>query len=168
VLDLGYLLDESITRFLPHLDAVQGRFIDQLRSDITSHLPRIPAQSPYFGICHGDPNAGNFHVNEDGALTLFDFDQCGYGWRAFDIGKFFSCILGHARRADIEQAFLDGYQSRRELSGEELAAIPWFVKLAQIWVMGINADNADYIGHKWMREEYWRRRLERLAGAEPG
>ncbi|WP_429842749.1 hypothetical protein [Brevibacillus sp. FIR094] len=40
-------------------------------------------------MCHGDLQ-GNFNTNfcDDNTYTHFDFDLCGYGWRAYDLAAF--------------------------------------------------------------------------------
>lgn len=73
---------------------------------------------------------------------MFDFDQCGYGWCAFDIGKFRHVTYAWKIDASVRKPFLEGYQAIRPLSAVELAAIPVFTKVAHIWVMGINCQAA--------------------------
>ena len=52
------------------------------------------------GLCHGEIYTGNIHRNELEALTIFDFDFCGYGWRAYDVASFLG-IFGEGIRADV-------------------------------------------------------------------
>src|SRR5262249_32520418 len=40
------------------------------------------------GPIHGDLHGGQGHVAADGTVTLFDFDDCGEGWRAYDLAGF--------------------------------------------------------------------------------
>jgi len=53
-------------------------------------------------------------------------------------------------------AFLDGYQSIRPLSATEMAVLPAFVALRQIWLWGISMTNLPMVGfglfEQWMRE----------------
>jgi Ser/Thr protein kinase RdoA (MazF antagonist) len=161
-LDLEYLLNASVAVVSPFLPAEGRHYLQSLQRRIGSELPVLPRRGPEFSVCVGDVNPTNFHIDGEGALTLFDFDQCGYGWRAFDIAKFFSTVHGHAERAAIERAFLEGYQSLAPLGADEIRAIPWFVRVAVIWVMAIQVYNAERIGYKWLDEDAWQRRLERL------
>ena len=93
---------------------------------------------------------------------LFDFDQCGYAYRAFEIGKFVSSLKSDAVKPDIAGAFTDGYQQVRKLTRAELSAIPFFEKVAVIWVMAIHVYNADRIGYKWLEKPFWDRKLSEL------
>ena len=71
----------------------------------------------------------------EGQITLFDFDLCGPGWRAYDIGTF---LIDDPEA--IAEAFLEGYQGVRLLSAMEQAAIPLFQIAQSIWVLGLRAD----------------------------
>lgn len=141
-----YLLDYS-------MEAIESLFgyrhsdINYLQKQVEKAKARLaelqlPSEAPSYGICVGDVHSGNAHFTELDEPTLFDFDQCGYGWRAFDIGKFMH--VTHAWKIDtsIRKAFLDGYHAIRQLSAAELASIFVFTQVAHIWVMGINCQVA--------------------------
>jgi Ser/Thr protein kinase RdoA (MazF antagonist) len=107
---------------------------------IPDTLPRV---APTYGICHGDLNAGNFHLHDEGSWSLVDFEYFGYGWRVFDIATFFNTQLIDQGRTSHTQrsldAFLAGYQTRRPLSQYELECLPYFVILRQLWLLGTSA-----------------------------
>ena len=69
-------------------------------------------------MCHGDLHTGNARFDKDGRLTLFDFDSCGYGWRAIDIGVYHVSYdwIDLSDRTRLEkdrfwEAFVDGYDA---------------------------------------------------------
>ncbi len=107
---------------------------------IADTLPRV---APTYGICHGDLNAGNFHLDDEGGWSLVDFEYFGYGWRLFDIATFFNTQLIDRGRTDetksVLDAFLAGYQEKRPLSKPEREALPSFVIMRQIWLLGTSA-----------------------------
>lgn len=158
-LDLPYLLDESIIRITPFLNATSLRYLESLQLKIHQRLPCLSREPDTFGICTGDVNARNFHINDSRQLTLFDFDQCGFGYRAFEIGKFISSLHSMEQKRELTQAFMDGYQQIRQLDQEEIEAIPWYEMVAAIWVMAIHANNADRIGYKLLEPPFWERRM---------
>ena len=121
-------------------------------------MPRLDKALGVYGLCIGDVNPTNFHIDNN-KITVFDFDQCGYGYRAFEIGKFFSSIRSHNKKFEIQEAFLKGYQSIRPLNQIEQEAIPIFEIISVIWVMAIQVANADRIGFKYLEKSYWDRRL---------
>ncbi len=161
-LDLAYLLADSVHAVTPFVCADDLLRLQNLVGMLAQRLPVIAQQAPLWGICVGDVNPSNCHIDGEGAITLFDFDQCGVGWRAFDIGKFFSSIIEHEQNPELESAFLRGYESVRTLLDEEHHALPYFKSIAFIWVMALHAYNADYIGHKWLQEKFWRKKMTRL------
>jgi len=159
VLDIPYLLDESILVIEPFIEIEARSYIKTLQSVLKDALSSFSKQTGVYGICIGDVNPTNFHINHKKEITLFDFDQCGYGYRAFDIGKFISSIHSIKMKHNITKEFIAGYQKIRPLSQEELSAIPYFEKMAIIWIMAIHAYNADCIGYKWLEKPFWDRRL---------
>ena len=85
---------------------------------IRSYLERIP--SPKQGFCHGDFHAANAHLTEGNTVTFFDFDCCGFGYRAYDIAifKWDSRLMGKEKETERWEAFLRGYMGLRDLSLE--------------------------------------------------
>jgi len=124
---------------------------------------KLSSSAPAYGICVGDVHSGNAHFTDKGQLTLFDFDQCGYGWRAFDIAKFMHTTYAWKIDASVRKTFLEGYQAIRQLSEAELASLPIFVKVAHIWVMGINCSVAgDVVPYGHFTDEWFESKLALL------
>jgi len=162
ILDVAELVDEPMALAEPYLDADARAFLKALQSQLHGVLPGLDREPGVYGICTGDINARNFHITDDNQITLFDFDQCGYGYRAFELGKFASAIHHHPSRRDLLDAFIDGYQQVRPLSDAERRAIPYFEMAAIIWVFGIAVKNAERIGYKLLEKVYWDRKLKIL------
>jgi Ser/Thr protein kinase RdoA (MazF antagonist) len=101
------------------------------------------------GVCHGDLHGGNAHLTADGTLTLYDFECCAPGWRAYDLAVFrWGVALGRhmlgwsAEQADqYWRAFVRGYRERRVLRDVDLAAIPVLVAVRHFWFIGLRAGN---------------------------
>ena len=110
-------------------------FVEEMRDRIDA----VPRTSATFGVIHGDVHQGNCHFDGD-RITLFDFAQCGVGWRVFDMAGF----LWPWRDGSIEQtpvragcdAYLDGYRSQRPLLPQEQRALPAFVRARDLWEAG--------------------------------
>ena len=77
---------------------------------------KLPLSVPEYGICVGDIHPGNAHFTAENQPTLFDFDQCGYGWRAFDIAKFFHTAIRQNIDKEAIVKFVEGYEAIRKLS----------------------------------------------------
>lgn len=162
-LNCAYLLDWAMNAILPlfkhqnDINYLQQQSGEIKRSLVTLQLSKQP---PTFGICIGDVHSENAHFSELNQPTLFDFDQCGYGWRAFDIAKFLHTTHAWKLDASIRNSFLDGYQSIRQLSVTELTAIPILLKVAHIWVMGIScAAVEDVLPYGWFTDEWFNAKL---------
>jgi Ser/Thr protein kinase RdoA (MazF antagonist) len=136
-LDIVTLLDRPLTE----LDCVFGEraadwaYLREVAAAVRPRIAALPTEPPWYGFCHGDTGSANAHVTADGRLTLFDFDMCGAGWRAYDIATF---LIDEPEA--IVHAFLEGYESVRALSTLERASIPMFQIVQSIWVLGLRAN----------------------------
>ena len=166
ILDTPYLLDDSLAKIEPFLSSKQLSYITTLQKRIHAEMPSLSRENGGYGICTGDINFRNFHINDNNEVTLFDFDQCGYGYRAFEIGKFQSAMHHLAEKDNFMKIFLEGYQQVRPLSEADLRAIPYFEILSIIWVLTIYVDNSDFIGHILLKPSFWKQRIDRLKELE--
>lgn len=158
-LDVRYLVDESIAALEPFLDRDDLAFLGERQHELHALLPGLQKAAGVYGICTGDVNPRNFHISRGKHITLFDFDQCGYGYRAFEIGKFASSIHSHQLKHALVDAFMSGYRQVRPISEAEQRVIPYFEMASVIWVMAINARNANRIGYKFLDKPFWAKRL---------
>ena len=141
--------------------------IDNIKNQLEQF--NLPRTAPIYGICVGDVHSGNAHFTDENQPTLFDFDQCGYGWRAFDIAKCLHVLIRQKIDVTVRNSFIDGYESFRKLSEVELAAIPIFVKAAHVWVMGISTNAVgDVLPYGWFDNDWLDTRLEFLRLDEGG
>lgn len=165
-LDIDHLIDESIETIKPFLEPDGVACIDAFHISLRDKWPSLPKEIGMFGICLGDVNSKNFHIGRNQNVTLFDFDQCGFGYRAFEIGKFSSSLIKHNQKNTLVNAFLEGYQEVRQLKEIECEAIEYFELVAVVWVMAIHARNANRIGHKYLEQRYWNEKLQVLIKLE--
>ena len=106
-------------------------------------LPLVPALSVVdfrpttetLQLLHGDFSDQNVR-NDGGALHIFDFDDCGYGPREFDVANSLYMVLfeqmveDHADGyEDFEERFLDGYLAESGEGGFALGRLTEFVGL---------------------------------------
>lgn len=166
VLDYPFLVDDSIRSIKPFLDHDTLDYVDGLKERLRLNWPDIPKEEDMFGVCIGDVNTTNFHITDSGKVTLFDFDQCGFGYRAFEIAKFASSIHSFERKRTLLDAFLDGYQKEMPLTDVELEAIPFSERVAKIWVLAIHAKNVDRIGNKRLEKPFWDKNISLIKALE--
>lgn len=127
-------LDGFAARYLPPGEEVTIQKYDQL----LAYLHTLPTTPDVYGLIHQDAHGGNFFV-QDGQITLFDFDDCLYGWYAYDIAMALFYVLPlHCTEADREfgrkflAEFLSGYTLENAIEREWLLQIPHFLKLREI------------------------------------
>lgn len=164
ILSLEYLLDESLGVIEPYLRfrSEDLAYLRQLVDQIKDSLDGLPKTFPQWGICWGDPHSGNVHFTEDDQLTLFDFDQCGYGWRAFEMAKFLQVSLRTGIARKVRDAFLDGYQSLQPFTSQELEALQPFTQAAHIWNWRISLEAAKVHSCSRLDEQFFISRLQQL------
>ncbi len=102
-----------------------------------NHLRKLPRNTDGFGMIHQDAHPGNFFVDEQLNLTLFDFDDCVYGHFIYDIAM----VLFYTSNGEADPAaytarfmpvFLEGYREENRLDPSWLAELPHFMKLREI------------------------------------
>jgi len=102
----------------------------------------LPKDADCYGMIHADLHGGNFFVDVDtNTITIFDFDDCAYGWYVMDIamGLFDALVLypGPDREAfalRFLRSYLQGYRAENAISAFWLGQLPHFLKLLEIGV----------------------------------
>ena len=109
---------------------------------VLEHIHSLPKDPRSYGLIHQDAHQNNFFMDEDGTLTLFDFDDCVYSWFINDIAIVLFYIsmdageLGfptpEAFTQEFMKHFLPGYREASALDGTWLKEIPHFLKLRDL------------------------------------
>lgn len=113
--------------------------------EVMTILRRLPQNQDSYGMIHQDAHAGNFFVDEQYNLTLFDFDDCVYGHFAYDLAMVvFYAITNEpdpvTTASQLWPPFMRGYREENELESFWLAQIPHFMKLREIDLYGVLID----------------------------
>lgn len=133
----GLLGDEPLWgRFwdCPALSRDDRDFLTGLRAELHGRLETNAGGLDY-GLIHADLVRENVLVH-DGAVAMIDFDDCGYGWRLFDLA---TALLRNRREPHyraLEQALIDGYRTHRQLDDAHLAHLPLFLLLRGLTYIG--------------------------------
>jgi len=127
---------------------------------MTSYLEGLPVTPDAFGLTHNDLHLANFCVSDTTAtagvttaatagatanvttgVTIFDFDDCAYGWYMMDIAMLLFDLLTLTPATEQEKgdvavsfvaSFLSGYRSQKEISAFWLEQLPHFLKLLEL------------------------------------
>ena len=158
---------DYFTRFGWDVDATLGphprwgdwRAAPGLRSDGTAVVERAAAavaarltefgQSPdRFGLIHADLRMANLMIDPHGAagscaITVIDFDDCGWSWHLADLGAVVSFIEDTPEAERMVADWLRGYREVREIPVGHLGMIPTFVMLRRLMLTAWVASHAD-------------------------
>ena len=158
------IINDSVGMILPFLEQrpQDTETVCAIAQSTTEQLQNLPQTAPFWTVCWGDPHSGNAHFTQNNQLTLFDFDQCGYSWRAFDIAKFRQVSLQAGCSPKTRQGFLQGYQNITPLSSLERDCLPALTVAAYFWAWAIHLNRTLYFEYSRLDERYFTRRLEHL------
>lgn len=155
-LDCSIDILESYNKFNPH---VELSFLKDVVKELKKQI-QAQAGSWNWGLCHGDIYTGNIHRKKDGNLTIYDFDFCGYGWRAYDVSPFLGNFGTGVREDAVDKRkrrleyFLRGYKYAGDLSDSEIeAAYKIFVPFRRIFNMGYLYEAFHYIWGNKLRSD---------------
>lgn len=167
-LTLETLLHDSLDRLIPCFSGQpeEQQYLQSLGLHLQTKLDPFPQDAPHWVVCWGDPHSGNVHFTQDRngshGLTLFDFDQCGYGWRAFDIAKFLQTSLRTGMSYAVRRAFVAGYESVSPLATWELESLADWVQVAHLWSWALRLNAVQVHSHSQFDQHYFNQRLHQL------
>ena len=116
--------------------------ISAVYDTLMNHLQSLPQPTDGYGMIHQDAHAGNFFVDDAGAITLFDFDDCVYGHFVYDLAMvLFYAVTNRpdaaAFAADFWPKFWEAYRSQHALDPQWLQEMPQYMKLREIDLFAI-------------------------------
>ncbi len=119
-----------------HMPAGDRQALEKYRHNF-AHLQTLSCDPTGYGMIHQDAHPGNFFVDDDYTITLFDFDDCVYGHFIYDIAMvIFYVSLQEKEPAEFMArflpVFLSGYQEENRLDPVWLKEIPYFLKFREI------------------------------------
>lgn len=95
-----------------------------------------------FGLIHADLRLANLMVNGD-QLTAIDFDDCGFGWWAYDLASALSFIETDPRLPELIAAWVEGYARIASLNPQDRAMIPSLIFLRRVLLTAWLSTRAD-------------------------
>lgn len=135
------------------------KFIKQQCEELSNYFEQIDEKNIPKGIVHMDIWYDNMSVADKNDITIFDFDFCGNGLLVFDVAYFCKQLFHiEANKEEYElklQSFLEGYQSIRKLSSDELKLIPKAAVAIWIFYLGVQASRFDW-SNVFLTENYLR------------
>ncbi|MEZ4622554.1 MAG: phosphotransferase [Caldilineaceae bacterium] len=123
----------ELAGFYDYLPAGEAYTRDAL-SALYARLAALPQDETY-GLVHQDAHPGNFFVDDAGALTFFDFDDCCYSWFVNDIAIVLFYNINNRADAAAYTAyflthFLRGYARKNRFDPAWFAPHPGLSQIA--------------------------------------
>ncbi len=127
-----YVADAS--KVLGRINAALSTKVDRLVETVRT----LPKTSEAYGLIHGDFLFSNYLVGKN-SLTIVDFDDCEYGYFAYDIAvNLFYYVLGadptevplkEAEGNDLLAWLLGGYLRHVQVDQSQLQSLPALLRL---------------------------------------
>ena len=127
-----------------------------------------------YGLIHADLHHGNFFVDKNDKLTIFDFDDCHYNWFLYDLAVpifTLSISLRKSHKEKIDELinwFVKGYHKSGVLNENWLKKLPAFILYRHFtiyfWgVKNINHQELTPEAREWIKMaiEYCRNFIDR-------
>ncbi|MBX7106922.1 MAG: homoserine kinase [Gemmataceae bacterium] len=130
----------------PDLAKQDREFLTDLRQRLQGRMEALPPDLDY-GLIHADLVRENVLV-DNGRIALIDFDDCGYGWRLFDVATALLRNRREPRYPLITSSLIEGYRSHRALDEATLAHLPFFLLLRGVTYIGWAAERPELPDHE--------------------
>ncbi|WP_342561385.1 phosphotransferase [Paenibacillus sp. FSL R7-0345] len=139
--------DWSQNWFLQNIDLLPESQVSVRKScySLVNTIKSLKKDKNSYGLIHGDINIGNYRVDEQRRITLFDFDEAQYSWFVEDIAIQLYYLVyvfggedGKGYREEQAQRFMNhfmqGYTLEHSLDECWLKQIPLFLRLRELIV----------------------------------
>jgi Ser/Thr protein kinase RdoA (MazF antagonist) len=129
-------------RVAPGVDNANRKILDRLDSALWLRLAEYGTGPERYGLIHADMRLGN--VLADGeAITLIDFDDCGFCWFAYDFAAAISFHETDPAVPALKAAWLEGYRRLRPLEPADVAAMDSMVLLRRMALLAWIGSHAE-------------------------
>lgn len=124
------------------LDAAGEALLARATKALADKLHAYGTGPDTFGLIHADLRLANLMVDDD-RLTAIDFDDCGFGWWAYDLASALSFIETDPRLPTLIAAWVSGYTRIAPLLTEDRAMIPSLIFLRRVLLTAWLSTRAD-------------------------
>lgn len=129
-------------RLAPGVNDSNRPVLDRLDSTLWLRLAAYGTGADRYGLIHADMRLGNLLVDGD-KVTLIDFDDCGFCWFIYDFAAAISFHETNPAIPALRSSWLEGYQSSRALTPEDIGAIDSMVMLRRMALLAWIGSHAD-------------------------
>ena len=119
----------------PTLSRTERSLIIRARDKAREQLIAFRTKGADFGLIHADAIRGNVFV-DNGRVSLIDFDDGGFGFRAYDLAVLMTQNEDLPDSAILLAAAIAGYRSQRDFTSEAEAILPTLILARRMASMG--------------------------------
>lgn len=120
---------------LPGLTAENVALLLRARDRAALDLERLGKDPAIYGLVHADLIPENL-LNDRGTLKIVDFDDCGFGWFAFELATVLYFHVGQPYYGAAEAALFEGYQAECGRADVIRDTLPLFLMLRGMSYIG--------------------------------
>ncbi len=113
------------------LDHDERKLLSTAREWVTARLQELQRQEAGFGLIHADPHLDNVLISGE-QLGLIDFDDCAFGWLAFDMAVALHSSCCHPDFSAIRDHFLAGYERQHGMPRDILQQLDLFLLIRDL------------------------------------
>ena len=137
--DVWTLVPTDLRRMFDEVAVRAGQRMDQLGTDADT-----------FGLIHADLHLENT-LFLGGEARLIDFDDCGFGYRMYDVAVALWELRHRSDYPAFRDALVEGYTAHRELTDAQLADLDVFIAVREVafglWFVGTAQVNPTFRDH---------------------
>lgn len=115
------------------------RVFDQVATQAGKVIERLGTDSGTFGLIHADLHLDNT-LFASGEARLIDFDDCGFGYRIYDVAVALWELRHRSDYTAFRDALVEGYTAHRALADEQIARLDVFIAAREVafglWFVG--------------------------------
>lgn len=162
-------LTEPLITLKPHFEEMPEdyQYLEALATQLRDKFKDFDTSNFSYGYCHYDFFPKNFHFDDAGNITFFDFDFAGEAYLINDLMTFMNHYFFHrlnnlitAEQANFDfNIFLDAYQENRKLTEDEIKAIPYLGISFHIFFLKFFYDNYDDWSNAFLTPRYTKHRV---------
>ncbi len=164
----GVLLDDSFEKLQQFLSLTTNemQFMKRLRQYLHKTFRTANEGNLRKGVVHLDIWFDNMVIDQQSAITLFDFDFCGNGWFFLDVGYYILQVFSTEKEGNEfaikKDAFLKGYESVTPISAEEKELVPAAGAAIYFFYLGVQCNRYDNWSNVFLNEIYLKRFINLL------
>ena len=122
------------------LPANLHRDFERVAQQVGSVMHQLGQGPDVFGLIHADAHLDNALFDGQQAC-LIDFDDCGFGYRIYDVAVALWELRQREDFATFKEAFVRGYTVHRPLPVDQLGALDTFIAAREVafglWLVGM-------------------------------